>query len=76
MTPTVEEVRTALSGVKDPEIRRPITDLGMVESISVLPGGVVEVTVLLTIAACPCGTRSCAMSPRPCGRSPASATAG
>ena len=53
MAPTVEEVRTALSGVKDPEIRRPITDLGMVESISVLPGGVVEVTVLLTIAACP-----------------------
>ena len=53
MAPTVEEVRAALSGVKDPEIRRPITDLGMVESISVLPGGVVEVTVLLTIAACP-----------------------
>ncbi len=53
MTPTVEDVRTALSAVKDPEIRRPITDLGMVDAVSVLPGGVVELTVLLTIAACP-----------------------
>ncbi len=53
MSPTVEDVRTALSAVKDPEIRRPITDLGMVESVSILPGGVVELTVLLTIAACP-----------------------
>ena len=53
MAVTVEDVRTALSTVKDPEIRRPITDLGMVGSLSVSADGVVELTVLLTIAACP-----------------------
>jgi ATP-binding protein involved in chromosome partitioning len=46
-------VRIALDGVKDPEIRRPITDLGMVDSIDVSDNGIVELTVLLTIAACP-----------------------
>ena len=46
-------VRAALAGVKDPEIRRPITDLGMVDSIDVSDNGIVELTVLLTIAACP-----------------------
>ena len=30
MAVTVEDVRTALAAVKDPEIRRPITELGMV----------------------------------------------
>ena len=53
MAVTVEDVRTALSTVKDPEIRRPITELGMVGSLSVTADGVVELTVLLTIAACP-----------------------
>ena len=53
MAVTVEDVRTALSTVKDPEIRRPITDLGMVGDLSVSANGVVELTVLLTIAACP-----------------------
>ena len=53
MPTIVEEVRTALGTVKDPEIRRPITDLGMVGSLAVTPDGVVELTVLLTIAACP-----------------------
>jgi len=53
MAVTVEDVRTALSTVKDPEIRRPITDLGMVGDLSVSSNGVVELTVLLTIAACP-----------------------
>ncbi|GGL95767.1 iron-sulfur cluster carrier protein [Nakamurella endophytica] len=42
----------ALATVKDPEIRRPITDLGMVEHAAVVDG-VAQVTVLLTIAACP-----------------------
>jgi ATP-binding protein involved in chromosome partitioning len=53
MTVTVEAVRTALATVKDPEIRRPITDLDMVTGLSVDPAGVVEFTLLLTIAACP-----------------------
>ena len=57
----VPEVRTdlerrvleRLATVQDPEIRRPITDLGMVESVVETAPGVVEVAVLLTIAACP-----------------------
>ncbi len=53
MAVTVEDVRAALATVKDPEIRRPITDLGMVGELSVTPGGVVQLTILLTIAACP-----------------------
>jgi ATP-binding protein involved in chromosome partitioning len=53
MAVTVSAVRTALASVKDPEIRRPITDLGMVGDLSVSPDGVVDLTVLLTIAACP-----------------------
>ena len=43
----------ALAQVIDPEIHRPITDLGMVESVRVDPDGVAAVTVLLTIAGCP-----------------------
>jgi len=54
---TAESVRAAvlaaLATVKDPEIRRPITDLGMVDTLEVSSAGVVELTVLLTIAGCP-----------------------
>ena len=53
MSVTVEAVRAALDTVKDPEIRRPITELDMVEGLSVHQDGVVEFTLLLTIAACP-----------------------
>ncbi len=53
MAVTAEDVRTALATVKDPEIRRPITDLGMVDTLTVDADGVVTLTVLLTIAACP-----------------------
>ncbi|MBV1779556.1 Mrp/NBP35 family ATP-binding protein [Paeniglutamicibacter sp. ABSL32-1] len=42
----------ALSAVQDPELRRPITELGMVESAE-LDDGTARVTVLLTIAGCP-----------------------
>lgn len=51
--PTQDQVREALGRVIDPEIRQPITDLGMVESIDVSPEGVVTVSVLLTVAGCP-----------------------
>jgi ATP-binding protein involved in chromosome partitioning len=51
--PTDDAVRAALRGVLDPEIRRPITDLGMVESVDIGPDGAVRVRVLLTVAACP-----------------------
>jgi len=48
-----QAVRAALATVKDPEIRRPITELDMVEHLAVSADGVVELTVLLTIAGCP-----------------------
>jgi ATP-binding protein involved in chromosome partitioning len=51
--PTVEQIQAALATVNDPEIKRPITDLGMVESVEVEPDGAVRVTVLLTVAGCP-----------------------
>jgi ATP-binding protein involved in chromosome partitioning len=46
-------LQSALATVIDPEIRRPITDLGMVKSAAVRPDGVAEVAILLTVAACP-----------------------
>jgi len=51
--PTAEQVTAALAGVNDPEIRRPITDLGMVKSVDIAPEGKVRVEVYLTVAACP-----------------------
>jgi len=48
-----EAVMTVLATVKDPEIRRPITDLGMVDRVEISPTGHVDLTVLLTIAGCP-----------------------
>ncbi|MEQ6902725.1 P-loop NTPase [Nocardioides sp. YIM 152588] len=51
--PSVEQVTAALATVNDPEIKRPITDLGMVESVEVREDGVVDVRVLLTVAGCP-----------------------
>jgi ATP-binding protein involved in chromosome partitioning len=49
---TEEQVREALRGVNDPEIGRPIEDLGMLERIEV-EDDLVRVYVLLTIAGCP-----------------------
>ena len=51
--PTVEQVTAALATVDDPEIRRPITDLGMVKSVHVAEDGQVTVEVFLTVAGCP-----------------------
>jgi ATP-binding protein involved in chromosome partitioning len=51
--PIESQLRAALATVLDPEIRKPITDLGMVESLSVGDGGAVSVSVLLTIPGCP-----------------------
>jgi ATP-binding protein involved in chromosome partitioning len=52
-TPSLEQVNAALATVNDPEIKRPITDLGMVDSVEIDDDGVVHVTVLLTVAGCP-----------------------
>jgi len=46
-------VHAALATVIDPEIHRPITELGMVESVAVDASGLAAITVLLTIAGCP-----------------------
>jgi ATP-binding protein involved in chromosome partitioning len=49
---TEEQVREALRGVNDPEIGRPIEDIGMLQGIDV-EGGLVRVHVLITIEGCP-----------------------
>jgi ATP-binding protein involved in chromosome partitioning len=43
----------ALATVNDPEIRKPITELNMVQSVECDDAGKVAVTVLLTVAGCP-----------------------
>src|SRR5262250_346864 len=51
--PSAEQVTQALAGVNDPEIRRPITELGMVKNVDVAADGTVAVEVYLTVAGCP-----------------------
>jgi ATP-binding protein involved in chromosome partitioning len=51
--PSVDAVRAALDGVQDPEIHRPITELGMVKDVTVADDGSVAVAVWLTVAGCP-----------------------
>ena len=46
-------VRAALAGVIDPELRRPITELNMVKSVTVAEDGAVVVEIYLTTGACP-----------------------
>ena len=47
----------ALDGVLDPEVLRPITDLGMVQEVTVDAEGRAAVSILLTIAGCPAARR-------------------
>ena len=51
--PALSQIREALQRVDDPEIRRPITDLGMVDDIVVDATGRARVRVLLTVSGCP-----------------------
>ncbi len=51
--PSQDALIAALSKVNDPEIRKPITELGMVESVEVDESGRAAVTILLTISGCP-----------------------
>src|SRR6476646_5932283 len=46
-------VRAGLAKVIDPELRRPITELGMVKSVDVDADGGVHVEIYLTTSACP-----------------------
>jgi ATP-binding protein involved in chromosome partitioning len=52
-SPLLERVNAALATVNDPEIRRPITEIGMVDDVSIDDDGRVAVTVLLTVSGCP-----------------------
>jgi ATP-binding protein involved in chromosome partitioning len=51
-----ESVRRAVGDVIDPELRRPISELGMVKDIGV-DGGVASVGIVLTIVGCPAADR-------------------
>jgi ATP-binding protein involved in chromosome partitioning len=51
--PTKSQVDDVLATVLDPEIRRPITELGMVKSVEIGSEGQVDVAVWLTVAGCP-----------------------
>src|SRR4029077_18261589 len=51
--PATDAVRDALATVNDPEINKPITDLGMVKSVDIADSGVVRVGVYLTVSGCP-----------------------
>ena len=48
----VEKIHKELATVSDPELRRPLPDLGMIESVA-YSNGKAEVTILLTISGCP-----------------------
>ena len=51
--PLLPKIRAALHEVIDPEIKRPITELGMVDDIIVDDAGNVTVKILLTTEGCP-----------------------
>jgi len=51
--PSYDQVRAALATVQDPEIHRPVTELGMVDDVTIADDGTVTVQVLLTVASCP-----------------------
>jgi ATP-binding protein involved in chromosome partitioning len=48
----IEDINQALSKVNDPELHKPLTELGMVESVE-FKDGVAQLGILLTIVGCP-----------------------
>ncbi|WP_420752511.1 Mrp/NBP35 family ATP-binding protein [Rhodococcus sp. O3] len=56
MAVSESDIRSALARVQDPEIRKPITELGMVKNIDIDADGNVAVGVYLTTAGCPLRT--------------------
>ena len=48
----VERIHEALQGVSDPELHRPLPELGMVQSVE-FDNGIAAITILLTISGCP-----------------------
>ena len=53
---TKEAVMHVLSGIEDPELRKPLTDLDMVKYVNI-DGGRVEVGITLTVPGCPLKAR-------------------
>ena len=51
--PTTETLLAALATVNDPEIRKPITELGMVKAVAADESGAVVLDLYLTVAGCP-----------------------
>ena len=51
--PTQQQVLEVLATVDDPEIKKPITELGMVRDVTIGPDGAVSVGILLTVPGCP-----------------------
>jgi ATP-binding protein involved in chromosome partitioning len=51
--PDADAITAALATVDDPEIHRPLTDLGMVKGVDIGADGHVTVGVLLTVSGCP-----------------------
>ena len=51
--PTPEAVHDALSRVQDPELRRSLTELGMVKHVEIAESGAVAVLIALTVPGCP-----------------------
>ncbi len=56
-SPLVERIHASLTQVIDPELRQPITDLGMVGDVSVGDDGDAHVQIRLTIVGCPAADR-------------------
>ena len=52
-SPTLDAITAALATVQDPEINRPLTELGMVKDAQIGAGGAVRVEVYLTVSGCP-----------------------
>jgi ATP-binding protein involved in chromosome partitioning len=55
--PIVDSVQAALAKVIDPEIRRPITEIGMVRSVDVDDAGIATIGIDLTTEGCPMKAR-------------------
>src|ERR1051325_4815270 len=52
-SPVLDRIQAALATANDPEIKRPITELGMVDTVTIDDTGKVDIKVLLTVAGCP-----------------------
>jgi ATP-binding protein involved in chromosome partitioning len=56
VTATAEAVLAAVGAVRDPEIRRPLSELDMLDSVEVA-GGLADVRLSLTVVGCPAADR-------------------